>query len=59
MRFLAREVSPDTYVNIMAQYRPEHRADRYEMINRRITGTEYRHAVQSARDEGLHRFDVR
>src|SRR5262249_41013063 len=23
MRFLAREVSPNTYVNIMAQYRPE------------------------------------
>lgn len=59
MRFLAREVSPETYVNIMAQYRPEHRADRYELINRRIADTEYCDAVQSAREEGLHRFDVR
>ena len=35
--WLARELSPDTYVNVMGQYRPEHkvgRDPRYEDINR-------------------------
>jgi putative pyruvate formate lyase activating enzyme len=59
MRFLAREISPNTYVNIMAQYRPEGRADRYDSINRRITPDEYEEAVQIAREEGLWRFDER
>lgn len=36
--WLAREVSPDTYVNIMGQYRPEHRVAndaRYAEVDRR------------------------
>jgi putative pyruvate formate lyase activating enzyme len=59
MRFLAREISPDTYVNIMAQYRPEGRASRYEAIDRPITAEEYAEAVAIAREEGLWRFDSR
>jgi putative pyruvate formate lyase activating enzyme len=59
MHYLAQEISPDTYVNIMSQYRPEGRADRYEPINRSITRSEYDEAVQIARDEGLWRFDTR
>jgi putative pyruvate formate lyase activating enzyme len=59
MHFLAERISPDTYVNIMAQYLPEHRAERYPAINRGITSDEYERAVQIAREEGLWRFEMR
>ena len=56
-RFLAREISPDTFVNIMDQYRPQHRAGRYAAISRPTSSREYAQAVQIAREEGLSRFD--
>ncbi|MDJ0753542.1 MAG: radical SAM protein [Ardenticatenaceae bacterium] len=61
MRFLAEEISPDTYVNIMDQYYPAAKvSDRYySEINRRIHGHEYLQVVQHARTAGLHRFDTR
>lgn len=58
MRFLA-DLSADTYVNVMAQYRPCYRASEVEQINRRPTVEEYRQAVQAALDAGLHRLDER
>ena len=54
--FLAREISRDTFINIMAQYRPEYGANRFPEINRRITPEEFREAVDEARRAGLHRF---
>jgi len=57
MRFLAREVSSNTFVNIMAQYRPEGRAERYPEIARRITPDEYQQALAVARQEGISRLD--
>jgi len=48
---------PDTYVNIMAQYRPEHQAYRFPEIARRITRAEFRQAIQWAREAGLTRLD--
>jgi putative pyruvate formate lyase activating enzyme len=57
MRFLAREVSPDTYVNIMAQYHPEGQALRHPSIARSVTRGEWAEAVAIARQEGLRRFD--
>jgi len=59
MRFLAREVSADTYVNLMAQYRPAWKTERYPEIDRVIEESEYRQALRIAREEGIHRFDVR
>jgi putative pyruvate formate lyase activating enzyme len=59
MRFLAREVSPNTYVNIMDQYRPAGRAERYETISRALLRSEHQEAVRIAREEGLWRFDER
>jgi putative pyruvate formate lyase activating enzyme len=55
LRFLAEEVAPDTYVNIMAQYYPAGAvsSDRYPEINRRITWQEYRRAVHLAEELGL------
>ncbi len=56
MRFIAQELSRDSYVNVLAQYRPEHKALRYRELSRRITSDEYREAVESARRHGLWRF---
>jgi len=58
MRFLAQELSPHTYVNIMDQYRPTYQALYHLRLNRRISSAEYREAVKIAREEGLYRgFD--
>ncbi|MFZ3047793.1 MAG: radical SAM protein [Desulfatirhabdiaceae bacterium] len=54
MTFLAREVSRDTTVNIMAQYHPCGKADSDPNINRRITLSEYAAAVQDAVAAGIH-----
>lgn len=53
MRFIAQDISPDTYVNVMGQYRPAHLADEYPELNRPLSRSEYREALKIARDEGL------
>ena len=59
MEFLAGEISPNTYVNVMDQYRPCGRADEDEYINRRLTSREYKDAVEAAQKAGLTRLDPR
>jgi putative pyruvate formate lyase activating enzyme len=59
MRFLATEVSPETYVNIMGQYRSEHKAYKYPEIDRRPTGLEMEKALRAAAEEGISRIDER
>ncbi len=59
MEFLAKEISPDTYINVMDQYRPCGSADQDEFINRRLTSQEYRNAVDAATKAGLTRLDPR
>jgi len=56
MQFLATEVSRETYVNLMSQYRPACNAHRYPGLGRQLTGEEFREALQVAREAGLHRF---
>jgi putative pyruvate formate lyase activating enzyme len=62
-RFLAEEISTETYVNIMAQYHPAYKAWQCTTnampLDRRVTPAEYIAAVQQARAAGLHRFDER
>src|SRR5262249_53153814 len=58
LRFLA-ELSPDTYVNIMDQYRPEYRASEYPEIARCPTADELTTARRIGREVGLSRFDER
>jgi putative pyruvate formate lyase activating enzyme len=58
-RFLAREVSPNTYINVMGQYRPDNRAGQHPQLSRPITHGELVEAVRIAREEGLSRFDER
>jgi len=57
LSFIAEQISPDTYVNIMAQYRPCGQAQNYPEINRRITHKEYETALLIARKVGLRRLD--
>lgn len=59
MRFLAQEISKNTYVNIMAQYRPCGEASKYPPLNRRINQAEYDEALAIAQEEGIHRLDQR
>jgi putative pyruvate formate lyase activating enzyme len=54
--FLAREISRDTFINIMDQYRPCHRAAEFPAINRSLTAQEFARAEDMARAAGLHRF---
>jgi putative pyruvate formate lyase activating enzyme len=57
LAFIAREISPDTYLNLMDQYRPCYRADEFPPLNRRPTRAEYRAARDLAKEYGLHRLD--
>ena len=54
--FLAEEISRDTYVNIMAQWRPCGAARSDPLLNRPLRREEYLLAVEAARRAGLHRF---
>ncbi|MGD1991691.1 MAG: radical SAM protein [Anaerolineae bacterium] len=58
-RFLAQEISQNTYINVMDQYRPCYRAHELPPLNRSITPAEYEAAIETARRSGLHRFDQR
>jgi putative pyruvate formate lyase activating enzyme len=58
-RFLAGEISPNTYLNVMAQYRPAYRASRFPELSRPISRAEHRTALQAALDAGLQRLDRR
>ena len=59
MRFIADEISPNTYVNVMDQYRPCGKALEDEFINRRLTAHEFRSAREAAIQAGLKRLDPR
>ncbi len=57
VKFISREISKNTYINIMDQYHPCFRAFDMPPLNRRITDKEYRDAIQLALDAGLKRID--
>ena len=61
MNWLARELSSDTYVNVMPQYYPAGAvsAEKYPEINRKLFGEEYEEVVAMAREAGLRRLDER
>lgn len=58
VRFLADEISKDTYLNLMDQYHPAYHAPHFPEINRPITSLEYQCALQIAQTAGLHRLDA-
>ena len=53
MRFIAREISPHTYVSLMAQYFPAYQAGQFPPLSRRINREEYREALRAFEEEGL------
>jgi len=55
VRFLSEEISKNTYLNVMAQYRPEYNACRFPELDRPITGREYADALRLAAAAGLTR----
>jgi putative pyruvate formate lyase activating enzyme len=59
LKFLAEEISADTYVNLMDQYRPCYRAGEVPELGRPITSTEFEHALDVAKTSGLRRPDLR
>ncbi|MDH3624093.1 MAG: radical SAM protein [Myxococcales bacterium] len=67
MRWLAEEISPETYVNIMSQYQPQYQVGeiardgkpRYQAIDRRPTDPEMTAAYRAAQRAGLSRLDTR
>jgi putative pyruvate formate lyase activating enzyme len=59
VQFLAEEISPETYLNVMSQYRPTYKAHEYSEIDRRPTMEELEEAVRLAHEAGLTRLDER
>jgi len=53
MHFIAREISPHTYVSLMAQYFPAYQAGQFLPLSRRINREEYKEALQAFKEEGL------
>jgi putative pyruvate formate lyase activating enzyme len=56
--WIAENLPKDTYVNIMSQYRPAHKAFDYPEISRRITREEYHEVVSWAKALGLTNLDI-
>lgn len=59
VRFLAEEISPDTYLNLMDQYHPSYRANRHPELARAVSRHEFREAVEAATAAGLTRLHAR
>lgn len=61
LNWIVEEIGPDTYVNLMDQYRPSGKvsADRFEQIDRPLSSAEYQEALEIAKDVGLRRLDER
>ena len=58
-RFLAEEISTNTYLNVMAQYRPAFRARKFPPFHRSLRREEYQQALRLAEKHGLCRLDSR
>jgi putative pyruvate formate lyase activating enzyme len=55
-RFLAENVSVDTFINVMSQYRPCYKSYDFPEIANRLTAEEHRRALALARQAGLTRI---
>ncbi len=59
LEFIAKEISKNTYINIMDQYRPCGEAENFPELCRTISYEEYKEAIELARKHGLNRLDKR
>jgi len=55
LKFITEEISLDTYVNIMDQYHPMYKAEKFPELNRRPSLSEYNQVIETAKKYGLHR----
>jgi putative pyruvate formate lyase activating enzyme len=53
VKWVVEELGPDTAVNLMAQYRPMHRAREYPPLDRALTREEWAEALRWAGEAGL------
>jgi putative pyruvate formate lyase activating enzyme len=54
--FISKEISKNTFLNIMSQYWPAYKAHQYPEISRRITKEEFQEAINLAKKFGLKRI---
>jgi len=52
-RFIAEELDPKVHISLMAQYYPSNKADKYPLISRNISYSEYARAVELLDKFGL------
>lgn len=57
--FIAQEISTNTYLNVMDQYRPCGQARKHPELDRSISSREYEEALKLAGTYGLNRLDQR
>jgi len=53
MKFIAQELSKDTYISLMSQYSPYFKASQFKEVSRRLTLQEYEEAKQIMENHGL------
>ena len=56
VEFLAKEISKNTFLNIMEQYYPYAKASQYPELSRRISQKEFKEAIELAKNAGLKRL---
>lgn len=56
IEFLAKEISKNTFLNVMDQYYPYFRTEEFPELNRPITSKEYTEAIELAKKAGLKRL---
>jgi putative pyruvate formate lyase activating enzyme len=57
MKFIAEDISPNSYVNVMAQYHPCHKAFQIPKLARPLSRQEFIEAIELAKRAGLNRLD--
>ena len=57
MRFVSREISSNTYVKIMSQYRPCGSVTGIKPLQRSVSRSEFMDALSAANSEGITRLD--
>lgn len=57
IKYIAKEISADSYLNIMAQYRPCYKAYEIPELRRSLSMAEFRAAIEIAHEEGMKHID--
>jgi len=58
LKWIAENLSLDTYINLMSQYTPSYKAEKYPKLSRRIYRKEYNEAVSYVRQLGLSNVEI-